>query len=641
MPNYIYHSILLVKRLLLVFVLFTICRILFYIFNYQYFSALTWFETLKLFFFGLRFDLVPIVTIHVVFIALHILPGRFKNFTFYQYLLKVLFFTANIALIICNLADIEYFQYTNKRSNFFHVKSLGFGDVGNDFLIMLPQYLKDFWYLVVILLILSYIMWYFYPKLDKSKNLLSRVSFFSILVQLAFIFTVSVLWIYAFRGGFDVKPLRVINAAKYTDSRYVALVLNTPFTIMKSIGKNQLEERHYFAENEAIRYFNPHQKSEFQNDSNYRVKNVVIIILESFSCEYVGCLNRDKSGKAIGYTPFLDSLASKSMIFSRAFANASQSIEALPAIFSGIPALMENPYISSEYSANTINSIASVLKPMGYHSAFFHGATNGTMGFDNFCYVAGFQEYYGRKEYKNEKDFDGNWGIYDEEFLQYTAQTINKFRQPFVASVMTLSSHHPYSIPKRYANRFPKGTLLIHESIAYTDFALRKFFETASRMSWYSNTMFVLTADHTSLSTQKKYSTKVGRFRIPIVYFCPSDTTLCGVNETVTQQTDILPTVLAYVKNKQEFFAYGNNALSTNNQHFATMLTSGVYQIIENENVLSFDGEKCISMFNYQNDSLLTKNILPQTGTVKPAMESKIKSIIQHYNNCMINNKMK
>ena len=106
--------------------------------------------------------------------------------------------------------------------------------------------------------------------------------------------------------------------------------------------------------------------------------------MECFSKEFIGFYN---SGK--GYTPFLDSLMKNSLVFENAYSNGLKSIEALPAISASIPGLIENPFITSNYSQNNINSIASILNKEGYNTSFFHGGVRGTMGFYSFCKKAG------------------------------------------------------------------------------------------------------------------------------------------------------------------------------------------------------------------------------------------------------------
>ena len=198
-------------------------------------------------------------------------------------------------------------------------------------------------------------------------------------------------------------------------------------------------------------------------------KNVVVIILESFGDENVGR----------GYTPFLDSLITKSYYFKHGFANGKVSIDAVPSILSSITSLMNNSFISSSFSLNKINGLPKILKKEGYGTSFFHGSFNGSQNFDQYAQVAGFDHYYGKDQYDGKEAFDGKWGIYDEEFMQFFCNKLTTFKEPFFSSIFTISSHNPYRVPEKYKGKFSKGTTEIHESIGYSDFALQNFFNTA------------------------------------------------------------------------------------------------------------------------------------------------------------------
>jgi phosphoglycerol transferase MdoB-like AlkP superfamily enzyme len=163
-----------------------------------------------------------------------------------------------------------------------------------------------------------------------------------------------------------------------------------------------------------------------------------------------------------------------------------------------------------------------LLKCKGYGSAFFHGGINSSMGFSAFAAQAGFDKYYGKDEYNNDRDYDGIWGIWDEEFLQFFAEKLNDMPQPFCTAVFTLSSHHPFKLPQRHESRFPEGSDPLTKCISYTDYALRRFFETAQTQSWYANTLFVITADHASHPLHAEYETSVGQMSVPIIYFAPN-----------------------------------------------------------------------------------------------------------------------
>jgi uncharacterized sulfatase len=223
-------------------------------------------------------------------------------------------------------------------------------------------------------------------------------------------------------------------------------------------------------------------------------------------------------------------------------------MEALSSILAGIPSLMEEPYISSSYSGNEIHGLAEILRSRGYATHFFHGAKDGSMFIDSMARLVGFEHYHGMAEYPDKvRDFDGDWGIADEPFLQYSANQISSMREPFAVGIFTLSAHNPYTIPKQHQGRFSRGTIPIHEVLAYSDYALQRFFESASKQPWYHNTLFVLTADHTASSRDKRFRTETGLYRVPLVFFHPGGKLPVSQSHRITQHTDIPPSVLDFL----------------------------------------------------------------------------------------------
>ena len=148
------------------------------------------------------------------------------------------------------------------------------------------------------------------------------------------------LFIVGARGGTQLKPIKPISAGIWSNTENSVLILNTPFCIFHSFNSNDLDIHEYFSDEEIKKYYN--NIVDLNNKKKFDNKNIVIIILESFSKEYVGYYNDGK-----GYTPFLDSLISHSLVMERAFSNGVKSIEALPSIISSIPTLMNNPFITS------------------------------------------------------------------------------------------------------------------------------------------------------------------------------------------------------------------------------------------------------------------------------------------------------
>jgi phosphoglycerol transferase MdoB-like AlkP superfamily enzyme len=141
------------------------------------------------------------------------------------------------------------------------------------------------------------------------------------------------------------------------------------------------------------------------------------------------------------------------------------------------------------------------------------------MGFLGFGNILGYNHYYGKTEYNNDEDFDGVWGIWDEPFFQFFSKTLTTKKQPFMATLFSVSSHEPYKVPEKYKNKFPKGTVNIHESIGYTDYALKQFFATAKKQPWYNNTIFVFVADHCNMIAYDEYKKEFNKHTCYIVLY--------------------------------------------------------------------------------------------------------------------------
>jgi phosphoglycerol transferase MdoB-like AlkP superfamily enzyme len=438
------------------------------------------------------------------------------------------------------------------------------------------------------------------------------------------------------RGGLQHKPLDIVNAGQYATAQNIPIILNTPFTIIKTILIDNIEIINYYPEEEIETIYTP--KTSIVNYGNHKGKNVVLIILESFAKEYVGGFNNGK-----GYTPFIDSLLTESYAFTNAYANGGRSIEALPSILAGIPQLMTTPYVLSNYAGNQINGLPQHLKEDGYNTSFYHGGANGTMGFNGFVGVSGVDNYFGLDEYPNkDKDYDGSWGVFDEPYLHYFANELNTKPEPFFSSIFTISSHHPYTIPKQYKGKFVKGDLPLHETIGYTDYALKQFFKSAQNMPWFKNTLFVFTADHSAQSNGFFYKTRIGRYAVPFFIYSPTGN-LKGTNSEQFQHIDITPTLLSLVSNTKETISFGNNAFD-DSEKFAIQFINNTYQILLKNKFLIFDGTKTINYYDLANDSLLTNNLInslnPQQLIEKNKTEKYLKGIIQQYNNRLINNQL-
>lgn len=639
-----------VLNTLYVYVVYLVCRLVFLAVNWDMFSdSMTWGKLAEILRGGLVFDTSAILYSNVLYALLMFFPTRYKGYTLYQSVAKCVFFVVNAVCVIANLADCVYFRYTTRRttatvfSEFRNENNLG-GILGAE--------VVSHWYLFLIGLLLMFAMWklYYRPKHSVSVFQLmdtkGKVGYYAVqsLLLLAFV----PLCVGGMRGGFStaVRPVTISNANQYADSPLeAAIVLNTPFSMMRTLGTHAFEIPAYFTDKELDAVYSP---LHVPGDSLVkRRKNVVVLIVESFGREYIGAYNKWlDGGKYKGYTPFVDSLIAHSVTYRYSYCNGRKSIDGMPSILSGIPMFVE-PFFLTPSSMNKVGGLASELKDDGYYSAFFHGAENGSMGFQAFARTTGFQDYFGRTEYDadprfgGEDDFDGTWAIWDEPFLQFYATKMNEMPQPFITSVFTASSHHPFVIPGEYSNVYKEEGLPIHKCIRYTDNALRQFFNLAKTMPWYSNTLFVLTSDHTNQSDHAYYQTDIGGFCSPVVFFDPSGELEAGERDAIAQQIDIMPTVLGYLGHDKDYISFGIDLFATPAADtWAVNYLNGIYQYLKGDWMLQFDGHKPTALYRFRTDQLLKHNLLKEQPGEAAVMERELKAVIQSYMERMVHDRL-
>jgi len=628
----------LVKRLLLVMAFYTICRISFYLFNVNYFPGMTLDRIASILLGGLKFDLSAILYINSLFILLTIIPLKFKFNSNYQKILHYIFIATNAIGLAANVADNVYYQYTLRRTT---ITVFSQFENEQNFGALFFSFVIDYWYGFVFFFVLLY----FFIRLTgrikvEGPQLQNTWMFYG--TSTALMLLIVYLFIGGVRGGFrhSTRPITISNAAEYAKvPKDINLILNTPFALMRTAKANVIEKVNYFpTDDDAAAIYSPIHVPV--DTTAFRHENVVIIILESFSKEFMGAYNNNLGIENYkGYSPYLDSLISKSRAYQYSFSNGRKSIDAMPSVISSIPSI-EVPFVLSHYGGNKVNSLASLLKEKGYHTSFFHGAPNGSMGFQAYANLSGFDEYYGMTEYDNDDDFDGIWGIWDEKFMQYFARQLNTFKQPFYSTLFTVTSHPPHILPDEYKDKFKGGPLDIHRTIEYTDYSVKRFMETASKMPWYDNTLFVFTADHpTAAIHYQEYNSSWGYYSVPLFFYKPGSD-WSSFEEEIIQQIDIMPTILGYLNYDKPYIAFGRDIFDPNTEPFAFNYADNVYQAFIGDYLLQFDGQKSVALYNFKTDLRLRTNLVAEKPDIVAGMETKLKAFIQQYNNRMVDDNL-
>ncbi len=624
--------------LLLMMATYMVCRITFYLYNSDFFPDMTFGRFSKIMLGGLRFDLSALLYLNSLFFLLLIIPFDFRFRPAYQTVLKYLFVIINSIGIAMNVADTLYYQYTLRRTTLSVLRQFeNEQNMGS----LIGQFLIDYWYALIFWMLLVFVVTKLFGKLKiEGPQLKSKVGYY-VGGTIAMLLIVGLV-IAGMRGGFgeSTRPITLSNAAQYAATpKDINLVLNTPFAILRTAKTPVIQRVSYFESNDELeKLFTP---VHFPDDSlAFQARNVVVIILESFSKEFFGIYNRDlENGAYKGHTPFLDSLIGKSRAYQYSFANGRKSIDAMPSVICSIPSI-EVPYVLSHYSGNKINSLASLLKGKGYYTSFFHGAPNGSMGFQAFANLCEFDSYFGKDEYSNNADYDGIWGIWDHKFLQYYAEKMNDFKEPFYTNFFSVSSHHPYNLPEEFRTKFKEGEMPIYKLIEYSDYSLKKFFETAKKMPWFRNTLFVISADHASAQINiPEYNTAWGYFSIPIFFFQPYSREQ-GLADEIIQQTDILPSVLGALHYDKPYVAFGRDIFHDKTRPFAFNYLDNTYQTFRGNYLLQFDGAKTIALYDFRNDKLLKTNLMVQFPDTVKVMEDQVKAFIQQYNNRMVDDNL-
>lgn len=619
------------------YIVYFIARLVFLVANYSFYEGhLAFPHLMEMLGGGLVFDTAAILVTNSLYIVILLL-------TPWRRLAQWVYVVINAVALAVNLADCVYFRFTMRRTtttvfNEFQNENNLAGVIGTE--------MVNHWYLVLLFIILVYAMWKLYRSPGKAVPVGKWWVWYP--SQVLLLAACAPFVVAGIRGGFAtaVRPITISNANQYVDRPIeAALVLNTPFSIYRTIGKDVFVVPKYFSDEKTLAsiYTPIHTPNDSLAGANSSLltlhsslkKNVVVLIVESFGREYIGALNETlENGQYKGYTPHVDSLVSHSTTFRYSFCNGRKSIDGMPSILSSIPMFVE-PFFLTPASMNQVSGIASLLAGEGYETAFFHGAQRGSMGFMAFARSTGFQQYYGREDYNDDPrfggddDFDGMWAIWDEPFLQYYATKMSEMKEPFMTAVFTASSHHPYHVPEQYKDVYPEEGIEIHKCIRYTDMAIGKFFEKASHEPWFKNTIFVLTSDHTNLSDHPFYQTDIGGFCSPIIIYDPSQP-VGEMQDKIAQQIDILPTVMGMLHYQKPYFGFGIDLLNTPAEDtWAVNYLNGIYQYVKHGHVLQFDGQQTKGMYALD-DSLMQHNLVGKVPQ-QPQMELELKAIIQQY----------
>ncbi len=587
---------LLVRRIAVVYLVLWLCRAIFYLANAAQIGAIGWAEAGALLRGSLLFDTASAVYADGIFILLSLVPLRLQERKWYRDLLFGYYVVVNFVLVVvANLSDAVYFRYTQKR---FTADEIFFADNDNSLLLAGKFMIENWPLLLAAAALLALLVWGYGRKTPCRPILQGRSRY----VAGTLLFALAAgLCVAGMRGGFTraTRPITLSNATLYTaDPNKANLVLSNPFCILRTIGSaGKIRYRKDYADDELPRLFTPEHRPEagktLRDRDSLQGRNVMIFILESMSAEHSAHLRPDLYADLPeqGFTPFLDSLMREGLTFRRMYANGTRSIQAMPSILGSIPSF-KTPFVLMPQALGRSRQLPAILADKGYATLFFCGSERGSMGFGAYARSAGIERLVSREDYEaahGTADFDGYWGIWDEEFLQFAGEELAKTPQPFFGTLFTLSSHHPFVVPERYAATLPEGYTRIHKGVAYDDWAFRRFFERFGGEEWFRRTIFVFVADHVS---SEKFAPETrsfpGSHHIVGFIYTP-DGALRGEIGEVTQQLDLMPTILGLVGDRTPYFAFGRDVLGETGRPRWAVSYDGRFRALTDSGTTTFD----------------------------------------------------
>ncbi len=296
--------------------------------------------------------------------------------------------------------------------------------------------------------------------------------------------------------------------------------------------------------------------------------NIVMVMIESFSGEFISAF-----GNQDHITPNFDELANNSIFFTNLYATGTRTVRGMEALTLSVPPTPGNSIVRRPKNDNLF-SIATILKQRNYHSYFIYGGDGyfdnmnsffGGQGFDIVDRNRGNPLSDNIKTHRynipdSEVSFENAWGVCDEDLYKQALKYADKNseeKRPFFQFIMTTSNHRPYTFPEGKID-LTQGTR--NAAVKYTDFALGEFLKEAKTKLWFSNTVFVVVADHCA-SSAGKWEININKHHIPAIIY-----NLKNKPEKInrlTSQIDLFPTLLGYLNWGYDTQFYGKDINQT------------------------------------------------------------------------------
>ncbi|MHB8821860.1 LTA synthase family protein [Pseudomonas sp.] len=342
-------------------------------------------------------------------------------------------------------------------------------------------------------------------------------------------------------------------------------------------------------------------------DGQLAVRNVVVILMESFAGRYVGAL-----GSADGITPNFDRLAGEGLLFERFFANGTHTHQGMFASMACFPNLPGFEYLmQTPEGGHRFSGLPQLLGAQAFDDVYVY---NGDFAWDNqagFFGNQGMKRFVGRNDYVNPVVSDPTWGVSDQDMFTRAAEELGKLDNgaPFYALLQTLSNHTPYALPEQLPVAAVEGHGALDQHLTamrYSDWALGQFFDKVRNQPWFKQTLFVVVGDHGFGAPEEVTEMDLLRFHVPLLLIAPGVTERFGSRrEVVGTQVDVVPTIMGRLGGEVRHQCWGRDLLSlpADDPGFGIVKPSGSDQtvaLIRGDRVLVQPKEQPARLYRYR-----------------------------------------
>ncbi len=536
-------------------------------------------------------------------------------------------FAALYAIVfMASAANTPYFQYFFKNINSSIFEWFGYAATTAGMVFQEKSYILHialyFAFTAAYILIMIYMRRFFDRKIDSCAK--DRRQPLMIAARVAAVGCLVPLCLFGIRGRRGYNPIKVSQAYYCDDPFLNQLGINPAFNLLTSTLDDMRRENrdlHLMADNRAVGIARQElgisgaadsmhvvRRSIMAADGTPQKRNVVVILMESMSASLLSTFGQEQH-----LTPTLDSLYSHSLAFTRCYSAGIHTNHGMTASLYSFPAMMFRNLMKGTVTPHR-TGIPTVLKHYGYHNMFFmtHEAQYDNM--KAFFTTNGYDEIFAQENYPKEEVVN-SFGVSDHYLFTYALNTINRRAatgKPFLATLLTISNHPPYVVPSFFK---PKSREPESQIVEYADWAVGDFLRKASREPWYTNTIFVILADHGKLVGKATTEAPESYNHIPLLIFGPGVPVMRY--DGLATQVDIMPTLLSMLNMSYEYDGFGQDLLHAPR---TMVFYSADNQIISRN-------DKLVYVYNPKMQKSFCYSVLPDGSLKETAMTAAFKPL--------------